>query len=128
VPAFLAHLAAVVGRPHLIGVLLLSMLWLASTAGATFAREPDIGCAAVDATPIASIAEPAPSSSVEPSTFGAPASIEAPDAQDEPAPALSPASSTPRGRKQVRPAPAVAFTSIPASRSERPPIRSFLQS
>ena len=50
------------------------------------------------------------------------------DAQDDPAasPRLGP--SGPHGQKRFRTLPAIAFSSVESPRSERPPIRSYVQS
>lgn len=126
--AHLYRLVRIVRRARLTGVLLLAVLCFGLTAGALVDHGPPVGCATAASSTTASMDMPAPSFAIERAASGLSESIQVSDAQDDPAPSLAPATDH-RGRRELFHAlPAIAFTSAPPSRDERPPIRSFLQS
>ena len=127
--AALDRLARIERWSRLAWALLLAMLcigWL--TDGPSMDRGSTLVSVAAKPSVAASIATPAPSSPLDRVASGLLESIEVYDAQDDPAASFAHAPDHPSRGKQFETSPAIAFTSAPPSRSERPPIRSFLQS
>jgi len=128
--AALHRLARIERRNRLAWVLLLALLcigWLSNGLSMDHQRPTLVGAAAEPGT-AASITTPAPSPALDRIASGPSESIEACDPQDDPAASFAHAFNHPGRRRQFETPPAITFTSAPPSRSERPPIRSFLQS
>ena len=125
--ALLDRLARLLQRARLTGSLWLTVLCIGLTAGASIDQGPPVVCVAAASSTAALMDMPAPSGALERATSGLSESIQVSDAQDDPAPSVA-AVTDHRGRRQQFDAlPAIAFTSAPPARNERPPIRSFLQ-
>jgi hypothetical protein len=125
----LQSLARIERRSRPAWVLLLALLcigWLSN--GPSMDHRPTLVGAAAEPGTAASITSPAPSSTHDRIASGPFESIEVCDPQDDPAASFDHAPGHPGRRKQFETPPAITFTSAPPSRSERPPIRSFLQS
>ena len=126
--AVLDRLALIRRQSRLAWALLLAMLCIGwPTDGPSMDRGPTLVSVSAESSVAAFIAPP-PSSALDRAASGPFESIEAGEAQDDPAASFVHGFDHPARRKHFETTPAIAFTSAPPSRSERPPIRSFLQS